>query len=170
MRPRNRPLPSIEELRSTFTYNPQTGELFRQHKPGQTKFNTRYCSAPTGTVMNLGYLFVSTKSQMLLAHRVAWALYYGRWPKMELDHIDRDRLNNKIDNLREVTRLENMQNISRPYAQGVTFKKNDKSPWKAQIRVDGKKRWIGSFNTEAEAAAAYKVVENLVRKGRATIH
>jgi hypothetical protein len=88
-------------IRLFFTYNPETGEIRRKDKK-------KSCGSYDG----FGYLKIKIKGRSFMAHRVAWFLYYGKAPEMELDHINGDRADNRICNLREVTRAENNYNRS----------------------------------------------------------
>lgn len=86
------------------------------------------------------------------AHRVVWYLHNGLIPEgMEIDHINRDRLDNRIENLRLVTRAGNCHNTN---SVGVYFDANT-SKWYSNICVKGKQRRIGTFDTIIDARAAY---------------
>jgi hypothetical protein len=90
---------------------------------------------------------------------VAWAHYHNAWPVHELDHINRNKLDNRIANLRDIPHSENVFNISMRSDntsgfKGVCFYKRDKT-WKAQICFGGRARHLGYFPTKEEAAAAY---------------
>lgn len=65
----------------------------------------------TGSLDRDGYLILKIKGVQIKAHRVAWFLHYGEFPLKEIDHIDRNRINNRISNLREASRLTNNRNI-----------------------------------------------------------
>ncbi|WMX18811.1 hypothetical protein [Escherichia phage vB_EcoP_PAS7] len=88
----------------------------------------------------------------LLAHRVVYYLATGIEPPAMLDHTDGNRQNNNPDNLRAVTAREN--NHNRHACKGYHWRSN-RNHWCAQIHVDGKEIYLGSFQTEAEARAAY---------------
>ena len=99
---------------------------------------------------------IGDEKHRFYAHRIGWALHYGRWPARELDHCNGDGRDNRIENLREATRAEQMQNLARQrgktrllgaYPNGNGFL--------SRIKVDGKDRYLGQFHTEAEAHAAY---------------
>jgi len=141
-----------QELRDLLDYNPDTGVFtYRRSVP------RRKAGAPAGG-MNDGYLRIRFAGMKHPAHRLAWLYVHGCMPSMDIDHIDGDRMNNRISNLREATRSVNAQNLHKPTAQsesgwlGVTkhFHK-----FQARIRVDGKLRHIGSFKTPEEAHSAY---------------
>lgn len=97
-----------------------------------------------------GYYRGRFKTQRYLAHRVVFFLTYGYWPE-QVDHIDGDRGNNTPSNLRAVSRSENQHNRK---AKGYCYDTTNKR-WKAQIRVGGVDKHIGSFHTEEEARLAY---------------
>lgn len=63
-----------------------------------------------GSIDKDGYLIIKVKSKQFKAHRIAWFLYYGYFPKSELDHINRNKLDNRIENLRESNRIEQNRN------------------------------------------------------------
>lgn len=113
-----------------------------------------------GSLCN-GYREIRIDGERYKEHRLAWLYVHGVFPENFLDHIDHNKQNNKIVNLREVTKSENMQNqISATKRNmssrllGVTFDKNERK-FKAQIRINGKQTTIGRFKTEREAHAAY---------------
>lgn len=85
-------------------------------------------------------------------HRLAWYLHYGKLPVNFIDHKDGVRDNNKIDNLRDVTRQQNNMNTTK--AKGVCWKSKAKKYY-AQIQLKGKKIYIGYFDNEQDARNAY---------------
>ena len=120
--------------------------------------------APTYLVDSGGYLqvFVSIKGKekRLMAHRLNWFKNYGILPEGHLDHIDRDKFNCRVSNLREITDSNNMRNQSVkgkiPY-RGVSLRK-DTGKFRARLKVEGKSINIGHYNTAEEAAEAYDTV------------
>ena len=96
-----------EECRRQLSYNPDTGLLmWKEKRQGRRRI--------TGQRPNKrGYLSVRIEGKCVAAHRVIWAIHYGEDPgKLQVDHIDRDRCNNRIDNLRLVTNQENRINCN----------------------------------------------------------
>lgn len=90
-----------------------------------------------------------------LVHRLVWMAFKGEiQPGLEIDHIDGNRSNNRLDNLRLVTHQSNMMNMSK--AKGCTYNKLT-GKWIAQIRYNGKQQYIGCFDTQEAATAAYKI-------------
>ena len=169
-----RQLPSPETLRQLLMYEPQTGRLFwlprGQHlfrdTLGRTKehacaiWNARYASreAMTG-VNNGGYRTGRLFGASTAAHRVVWAMEMGAWPCFDVDHINGDRGDNRIGNLREATRSQNLGNAkvrsdNTSGFKGVAWERRRKL-WKSNITVEGRQRHLGYFDTAEEAHAAY---------------
>jgi hypothetical protein len=109
-----------------------------------------------------GYIAVSVGSKLMLAHRVIWEMMIGEIPNnMEIDHLDNCRINNKIENLRLVTRTENLKNkgMYKSNTSGVTgvALNKEKNKWCANIRINGKLKHLGyhdDFNSACEARYA----------------
>jgi len=150
-------------------YDPLTGHLFWLSRPvemfggydperAMLLWNGRYAGKQAFVCLDgYGYFCGGLFGKSVKAHRVAWAVYYGRWPEGEIDHIDGDRSNNRISNLRLSTREGNTRNTNVGHGsssfRGVQKKPNGK--FAAKIRYNGKAHHIGTFKTEEEAAAAY---------------
>jgi|ERR1700677_349446 len=135
---------NADDLRALFAYDPATGTLIR-------KSTGKPCGSPHGN----GYLRVNIKGTMLYAHRIAYAIYHGWFP----ENVDHDRSNNRLDNLIGCTKAQNnKRKLKRGGCSsafiGVTFCKQT-ARWRAQLVVDGKRRNIGRFDTEEQAARAY---------------
>lgn len=164
-------LPDVCLLRKLLRYEPETGRLYwlprpvnMFPKPQQAKtWNTKNAGRETFTLTHKGYKQGTIFDAKFRAHRVAWALYYGAWPTLHLDHINGDRTDNRIVNLREVTRGENQQNQRRrtDNTSGVTGVSwyAAQGKWVAEIYVGGRKKNLGYFNTFDEAVAARKQAE-----------
>lgn len=155
---------TAEYLRSRLTYHPETGvfvwkPLALRH-PDAAKWNGRRAGSPAGSAARHGYVVLCLDGKRYYAHRLAWYLVHGTWPQ-EIDHIDRNRSNNTITNLRASTRRENSRNLSRKRrknntsgVRGVTWDKKN-SRWIAAITVDRKRIMLGRFATKEKAAEAY---------------
>lgn len=109
-------------------------------------------------------LYKNNKSKTYYIHRLVALCFLDNYDdKLEIDHIDRDKSNNKVSNLRNATRSQqciNKNKKSNTYSKyiGVTYDKLKQiNPWKAAIRINGVKKYIGSFDTEEEAYQAYKL-------------
>lgn len=142
-------LPSVERLRELFTYS--NGSLIRRKTVSCAVAGSR-----AGSQKRCGYRFVSVDSHVYPEHRVIWALCNGSEPDGRVDHIDRDPLNNRIQNLRIATDSQNNANRrgSRGGPKGVTFHRGA-GKWQAQIGAFGGMCYLGLFDTEPSAAAAY---------------
>ena len=111
-----------------------------------------------GGKSDLGRYIVSIDYRRYKVHRVIWLWHYGTLPP-EVDHMDGNPSNNKIENLRAADRLSNMKNMRRPSTnttgfKGVRFHKQSRK-WTAQIVSDKKQKYLGIFETPEAAHAAY---------------
>ncbi len=113
-----------------------------------------------------GYWAIGYKGKTYLAHRVIWYLHHGRWPDNHIDHINQDRLDNRIENLRDVPHSVNIRNQRkiRGCYYDVTAEK-----WRAQISVKNKTVYLGLYTTLEEAMKKYqdtKAIVDSVAEGR----
>jgi hypothetical protein len=135
------------------------------------KYRVKHQQGQAGWVQTIGkrkYRTMVIKYRSIMAHRIAWFLYHNEWPTKEIDHIDGDGLNNKINNLRHVSKRENALNkdVHRSGRLfGCCFNKESKK-WQAAIRIDGKKIMLGTFNTEIEAHQKYVEVYKRITNER----
>jgi hypothetical protein len=157
---------TADELRALLIYDPLTGKLYWRVRSleyftserSMKRWNTRYAgkmaldaTGPRGT--RIGAIHGKT----VTAHRVAWCIYYGAWPENEIDHWNNMPSDNWITNLRDATRPQNCQNKTASGASrflGVSFHKAS-NKWTAQINLNGKRRYLGLFRSEREAAVKY---------------
>jgi hypothetical protein len=139
-------------VRALLRYDPETGiftwRVRRGHIPQ---------GATAGTKDKRGMVLIRIFRRHFKAHRLAWLYMMGEWPQCELDHRDRDPGNNRWTNLREATRIENMANLvvrerRHRLPPGVYWSLNK---FQAQIRHDGVKRYLGTFDTPELAHEAY---------------
>ena len=158
----------IDILKELLDYNSKTGKLYWK------KRDLKYCNSEKScNIFNIkhaekeafihkrkdGYYKGSIFGEDYLKHRVIWAFHYEKWPQQQLDHINRIRDDNRICNLREATYQQNAQNTSSVKGSaskslGVSWNKRDQR-WRADIRVNGVKIYLGAFEKEKDAAKAY---------------
>ena len=156
---------TINELRSRVIYNLENGQFTWLHcNSCRPCWNSQFAGkralcAPHSN----GYLLGSIANQKLFAHRAAWALHHGQWPDGEIDHINHDKTDNRIANLRVVQRTQNAMNLSksRRNLSGVTgvFKHTQTGRWQAQIRIGRRSIHLGSFESFYDAVAARRKAE-----------
>lgn len=145
----------LDELASRcLSYDPGTGVFTRLVGPHKSLIGK-----PTGLLTVRGYVWVWLGGKRYAAHRLAWRLTTGEWPAQHLDHINGDKTDNRMCNLREATQAQNLQNIrsARPGNPtgllGVCRRPNGK--FSAGITVDHRHHKLGVFETAEEAHAAY---------------
>ena len=156
-----RPELTAEYLRSILHYDPDTGIFTR--KVGSA--NQVKAGDVAGSLDGGGYLRIRVCSRLYQAHRLAWFYDCGEWPKYQIDHINRNKTDNRIANLRDVSQKQNGQNASKRSDNtsghpGVYWHKRD-SKWVAQITHNYKLIHLGYFSILEEAIAARKAAEKL---------
>jgi hypothetical protein len=145
-------------------YNPETGIIARiRATPGRKGKN-----GSVGHLRADGYLGMSFKNEEYLAHRIAWLLHYGEWPSDEIDHINGIKTDNRIVNLRVVTRQQNNQNILRPKRRNKTGFLGvgiHKDRFTATIRVNKRTIYLGSYDTAEQASEIYLKAKRELHEG-----
>jgi hypothetical protein len=140
-------------LREQLNYDSRTGRITRRVANPPAAVGA-YADA---TIDRNGYRSVALFYKRMLAHRVAWCLVHGEWPASELDHVNHDKLDNRIENLRLATRRENLVHRGKPVTntsgrKGVTWRAGK---WEARIAINGRKVNLGRFQDIDEASKAY---------------
>lgn len=141
---------------------PSLGCIEWKFKNGNTRVNF-------GRDNGLGYRQVQVNGRLVYLHRFIWQFVNGSIPDdMQIDHIDGDKSNNKLDNLRLVTKSQNMQNQHRSHRRSKTGVKgvwfdNSRNHYVASISVNKTRIKLGSFSSIDDAAAAYS-------QAAATVH
>jgi hypothetical protein len=149
-------------LKEHLQYDQKTGEFEWVKSPARAiKANTK-----AGRLRPDGYVSIQIKGRLYFAHRIAWLIVYGEWPKDQIDHINRNRSDNRFENLRCVSRSQNGQNRkpnigSASGHPGVTWSNTFKR-WRAHITKDKKPTYLGSFKTLDEAISARKKAEKIM--------
>ena len=164
----------VRELCNIVSCNPATGELRWLPREACDRydkmFNTKYAGKLAGTSVNVdGYNVLHIKNEWLLVHRVVWAMAHGRWPRKDLDHINGDRTDNRLANLREATRLQNQANYRTPTTnksgyKGVSWCTRSKR-WRAYISINSVTRHLGMFTDKRDAIAARRAAAIKYHKG-----
>lgn len=151
-----RPDLTADRLRELVSYDPQNG-VFRWVAPPKHKGPA--VGKVAGSDHGGGYRKIKIDGRQHLAHRLAWLYVHGEWPRGLLDHVNGDRGDNRIVNLREATEAQNGQNRRRSQSNnaarllGVAPTRSGR--WKAQIHVAGKQTHLGTFATPEQAHEAY---------------
>lgn len=152
----------IADWKKLLSYDPETGVFVWLSRSGNrsNSWNAKYAGRQAGGIDRPdGYI----KIKGSYAHRLAWAFVHGSWPLADIDHINGDKSDNRIANLREVDRKRNMRNAPRSSSNssGITGVKwhARARKWQAQITVDGREVYLGLFASKKEAAIARKHAE-----------
>lgn len=146
---RNKELLSAEDIRSHIEYDKDTGVFV--WKPRRW----RSAKGVAGSLHPHGYIVITIDNVQYPAHRLAWLHYYGEWPKEELDHKDTNRSNNRIENLREATPLQNRANTAPIGESGIKGVRKRRNKWEASIIHEGVYTYLGTFDIAEEAAMSY---------------
>lgn len=149
---------SAHSVREMLDYAPETGLLTWKPKKGRGARND-LAGTVAGSPHKDGYLAVQIGRQKYLAHRIVWLIATGAWPKGEIDHVNRQRDDNRLENLRDTDRSGNQQNRSN--VSGVDFVKRT-NKWRARITLRGKVIGLGNYASQHEALEAYKTAKGLV--------
>lgn len=158
---------SAERLRELLHYDPETGVFARKVRASQQPAGARADIAMHGK-RSIGYRCIKVRGHRFMAHRIAWAMHYGEWPGGCVDHINGDRSDNRIDNLRVVSAALNSQNQRSPHANsktGVMGVHRDKQKFRAKITVGGVTVNLGSFDSVDEAHATYLKAKRSMHPG-----
>jgi hypothetical protein len=167
--------PPIKWLYECFELDADTGTLVWKMRPlhhftspqYQKRHHTVHAGTEVGNISSQGYRVVcvtweGTRLQWS-QHRIVWAMHYGQWPTKALDHIDGNKTNNVITNLREVTDKENSKNrrISKNNTSGHmgVFLDKRSNKWRAEIRVSGISIGLGTHPNIEDAIAARQAAE-----------
>lgn len=144
-----------KRLKELLSYDPLTGKF--------TRLKT-FANALKGSVCDTrharGYIVIRIDTKLYLAHRLAWLYINGKFPNLDIDHINQNPSDNRIKNLRSVSKAQNMRNQRKKKnnKSGVTGVYRDKrnGHWIAYIRESKKRRHLGSFEEKKDAIAARK--------------
>lgn len=151
---------SADQLRSIVFYDPETGAFSRKSDGTSIGFIAKA----------KGYVCLRVLGKKCNAHRLAWLYAHGEWPEGEVDHIDGDKTNNRIVNLRVASRSMNSQNQIRAHNRntsgllGVSIDRK-RGKWIASIFHNGKKKHLGRFDSPELAHARYLEEKRRIHNG-----
>lgn len=150
----------IAHLRGLLDYDPEFGDLFWKKGRGGMAAGDL-----AGYIAEDGYYKVSINNKPYLSHKIAWFHYYGEYPKHAIAHIDGDKLNNSIANLRftdrqRTARAARITYLNKSGIKGVGCRKN--GVWKAQITVSGRLISLGHYKELIDAAYARFAAEQCI--------
>lgn len=154
------------ELRAALDYDRDTG-LFRWKA---TRGSRAQAGALVGSSDLYGYKTIRINGRSYKAHRLAWLHVYGFWPSGDVDHINGNRSDNRLQNLRDVTRKVNLENQSRAANNrstgilGVYYDRHSKRFY-SRISMHNRSIYLGTFATAAEAQAAYLAAKRRMHVG-----
>lgn len=153
---RNTRLLTADEARAVLDYNPETGEFRWKVSKGSTAQAGQLAGSPHAK----GYLTIRVNYRLYLAHRLAWLIVTGDWPKSQIDHWDTDKSNNRFSNLRDASNGQNQANIpirsnNTSGRKGVSWNKGKKK-WEVRTRLENRQQFIGYFDDLDEASQAYQ--------------
>lgn len=133
-----------QELQEYLSYAPNTGILIWLKRPSRKIHE----GERAGSLDPSGYRYLYFKGKRYPEHHIIWCLVYGDYPPHQIDHIDQNRSNNKLNNLRAVTKAQNARNRSRANSTldevGIWYCKR-RHRYIAEITMDGKKVYQKSF-------------------------
>lgn len=159
-----------ERLREVVDYNPETGEFFRKVRLAQRHHVGDRADFRINEGPMTGYRRLSVDSKRFLAHRCAWLHVHGEWPAREIDHINGDRGDNRIANLRAVQAQTNAENKRRARSDsrsgllGASYH-SQVGKWRARVQFKGKTYNFGVYDTPEEAHAAYVEAKRKLHAG-----
>ncbi len=152
---------TAERVRDLVQYEPSTGLFVWRGGPRKGKI--------AGSVNAIGYVQIRFGKVGFSAHRLAWLYAHGEWPAEDIDHINGIRNDNRIANLRPVSRRVNLQNIRAPRSDnrssGMLGVEARGRRFRARIQVDGAVVSVGTFATAAEAHIAYVEAKRQLHEG-----
>ena len=143
---------SYEYVNSILKFNPKTGLLTVIKDINR---NTYKGFIAGSRQKSKSYVEFTLDYVNLMGHRLAWLLYHGEWPKGEIDHKNRKRRDNRIDNLRLATRGQNSSNRQARSITGYKGVRVKRDKWYASIEFNFKRTYLGTFDTPEAAALAY---------------
>lgn len=155
---------TADRLRELVHYCPETGIFTHLQNRGRVK-----AGAIVGS-NSRGYIVICVDRVLYGAHRLAWLYVHGHLPSGDVDHIDGNKSNNQISNLRDVDRSTNLQNQKRASNRNKStgllgVSKRGNGTFRSYIQIDGKYVSLGTFKCAKEAHEAYLAAKRIHHKG-----
>jgi hypothetical protein len=150
-------------LRELAHYCPETGQFTHLQSKGRKK-----AGMPAGSLRSDGYVYIMFDGQRALAHRFAWLYVTNEWPTQEIDHRDGNKANNAFANLRQVSRrmnTENKRTAKRTSTTGLLGVIRHRHKFVACIVSEGKRTYLGTFETPEDAHEAYVQAKRRLHHG-----
>jgi hypothetical protein len=152
---------TMQEAREYFKYDPKTGLLYWK----KSKSNRALIGSIAGYPEPNDYWQLRFNNKLYPAHRIIWLIVYECWPIHHIDHINGDKSDNRLENLREAGVSQNLANSRKRVDntsgyKGVSYYNRDKN-WRASISIYGKQKHLGYFDTAEEAHNSYCRASNL---------
>lgn len=161
----------VETLKALVAFDAATNRLFWKERPvhlfasrrGAATWNSRFAGKEAFVTLINGYFGARIFGRCYYKHRAVWAFVYGEWPVHNIDHVNGDRTDNRIENLRDVPQAYNMRNAALPKtnssgAIGVGWY-GPRRKWTARIKVNKRNIHLGYFTTFSDAVEARKAAE-----------
>ena len=154
---------NFEAAKQLLSYNKNTGEVFWTLAANKTVKGKK-----AGTVRLNGYRQICVFGKIYKEHRLVWLLVYGVFPNSHIDHINGNPLDNRIENLRDVSPVVNQQNMKSAKSNSTTGligvkPRGDK--YIARIRIGNTRKHLGTFETSQEAHKAYVFAKRQYHEG-----
>lgn len=141
-------------LKELLSYDAEAGRFIWRVSRG-----TRCAGSMAGNRRPDGYIYIKIDRVLYRASRLVWLYLFGKWPQEHIDHINGNTSDDRLVNLREATRSQNLGNRKLNKNSSTGFKGVSKSGkrYKAYVNKDGKRHWLGLFDSAAAAAEAYGI-------------
>ena len=157
-------------LKTVLDYNPETGVF--THKTNRSP--KAYPGATAGRINTNGHRQIGIDGERYMAHRLAWFWVHGVWPTDQIDHINGNRDDNRIDNLRPATHKQNMENQTLHCNngsgfRGVSWHKANKK-WAAYVNHNGKRKYLGIYASVDDAIRVVRLARNQLFTHHLTEH
>jgi len=148
---------TAQRLKEVLHYDADTGQFTSLRAKGRRRHER------VGTISkneHFSYLRIRVDYKKYQAHRLAWLYVHGEWPNDGIDHINGDKVDNRISNLRAATHAQNKQNLRKARSDSKSGLLGASwslalNKWRACIGVDGKKKHLGYFDKAEQAHAVY---------------